>query len=186
MQTIAADWACPTQISSPSSDPENGILTSVFRLVSVHGLLRCERVCKGWHDVLRQPIHPGMWATQLDLIGRPGARRPWRVFVREPDSLPWSSESFRKKADYDEVLAWLRPRIAGFSSLSLVLDGDTWYLLSEVLTMSLHLLRPHFELKLPSGNLSGHFSHKVNAAAQSTASEQSCLTSSSTMFVVTL
>ena len=124
---------------------------------------------------VRQPKYPGLWATQLDLNGRPGARRPWRVFVQEP----WSSESSRKKADYDKVLAWLRPRIAGFSSLSLVLDGDTWYLLSEVLTMSLHLLRPHFELKLESGNLSGHFSHTVNAAAQSTVSKQRCSTSSS-------
>ena len=60
LQTIVADWACPTHISSPSPDPENDILTSVFRLVDVQGLLRCERVCKGWHDVLRQPEHPGL------------------------------------------------------------------------------------------------------------------------------
>ena len=49
--------------------------------------------------------------------------------------------------------------------------------------ISIQPLTPHFELKLKSGNLSGHFSHKVNAAAQLTASEQSCSTSSSTLNV---
>ncbi len=174
LQTIVADWGCPTQISSPSSDPENDILTSVFSLVNVQGLLRCERVCKGWHDVLRQPKSPGLWGTQLGLSGRPGARRPWRILVEEPGPPPWSPVIFRKKADYDKVLAWLHPRIAGFSSLFLVLDRSTWYLLSEVLLMSLQLLPPHFELKLTSGNLLHHFSHNVNVAAQLRASEQRC------------
>lgn len=142
-------------------------------------LLRCERVCKGWRDVLRQPKCPGLWGTQLGLSGRQGARSPWHTTVQgfdreaRPWPYPWWHEAtFRKEAVYDSVLSWLYPRIAGFSILSLELDNDSWYLLPEVLAMRRQLLTPHFEIKLKSGNFEGCSSHDDSAAVRLIALEQ--------------